>query len=488
MLNGGSQLKRWGMVIVIIMLASLPGIAPASAQDTPAYWPTAGWRTSTPEAQGLDSAVLADMLTYVPNAHIDSVLVIRHGYMVLDVYAHPYRADVARNLRSVSKAFTGALVGIAIKQGLIAGVDQPVRDLLPNDNQWAGITVEHLLTMTSGIQYVDHAWNTRIVTPPGDTFDYNDTNTYLLAAAIQETSGIDTMTFARQNLFDPLGIDRAEWLTNSAGRIAAATGLYMTPHDMAKLGYLYLHDGMWDGAQIISADYVAASATPHVALGGGTGYGYQWKVSDQGYFWVPGTGGQIIAVAPDQDVVAVFTGSESTSETSWPLDLFERYILAAVRSDDRLPANPQALAALKNGIAALEHPQPVEVAALPTIAAEITSQTYILEDSDNPDWDSVALTFEDGASEAILTVERDGATTHIPVGLDGVDRVIEVENTVVGLRGFWFNNRFVLQLHDVTLPWRLTIQFGFHDDRLIAVWSEPVSSGRGSFAANIQRQ
>src|SRR3989304_393220 len=141
--------------------------APPTATPTPPlasnYWPTRGWRTSTPEAQGMDSGTLVRMLQYIKNQHIDirSMVIVRNGYVVAEVYYHPFLPDVKNLLASATKSFTSALVGIAVEQDYIKGVDESVLDLFSDrtvanvDSRKEAITLRHLLTMSSGLDWED---------------------------------------------------------------------------------------------------------------------------------------------------------------------------------------------------------------------------------------------------------------------------------------------------------------------------------------------
>ena len=501
-MTNSARVIQWGLVALLIWIAGASGAATSSAQTAPPYWPDGEWRTSTPEEQGLDSMVLAGMLEGVRAANIDSVLVIRHGYAVLDAYTHPFHADALRSLHSAAKGFTAALVGIAIGQGHITSVDQPVLELFARwtaanrDARKEALTLEHLLTMTAGFDCIGGVHITQLpgdwvqgvldrpmIAAPGQTFAYCDANAFLLAAAVQEASGTSALEFAGRYLFEPLGIDRFEWNTSREGRITGWGGLYLRPRDMAKLGYLYLHGGLWDGQQLIPADYVAASTAWQVAREAGTGYGYQWNVSDQGYFWVDGHGGQFIIIMPEHDLVAVFTSTQGASDGPSPRRLFEQYILPALRSGSPLPANPDGAAALRAQVAALAHPQPAAVAPLPAIASAISGQTYVIEDPGTLGSDSFTLSFADGADEARLAVETNGTLVDMPIGLDGVYRVVPSTEESIGARGFWSGNRFILQIHEVNTPWLMTMQCFFAGDRATVVWSEAVYSMRGRFTA-----
>ncbi|HII80645.1 MAG TPA: beta-lactamase family protein, partial [Methanosarcina sp.] len=160
------------MFLVVLLAASgcaekpESGNGPGSVNESAAYWPTGGWRTSTPEQQGMDSEKLAELLDYVQenDINIHSLLVIRNGYVVTDAYFYPFSNGSVHDVASVTKSVTGTLIGIAISEEYIAGVDQPVLEFFPNrtvanvDANKKAMTLEDLLTMRSGFECVNEPY------------------------------------------------------------------------------------------------------------------------------------------------------------------------------------------------------------------------------------------------------------------------------------------------------------------------------------------
>ena len=327
-----------------------------------AYWPTDGWRTSTPEEQGMDSELLAEMWTYIEEngVRVDSVTIIRHGYLVLDAYTHSYEKNSTHDIWSCTKSFTSALVGMAMDQGHIEGVDQPVLSFFPErtvanvDARKEAMTLEHLLTMTDGFDWVTKSigsvstgdtwpemrqsgdWvqftlDRSMVAEPGTRWTYNDGASHLLSAIIQETTGMTALEFAEEHLFGPLGISRVLWSSDPQGRNCGGTYLRLTTHDMAKFGYLYLNEGRWDGKQIVPVAWVKASTTNHSPTPG-MYYGYQWWVMPwAGYYSAIGARGQYIIVIPGLDMVVVFTSDLQPEEMYTPLLLLTSYVIPAAQ-------------------------------------------------------------------------------------------------------------------------------------------------------------
>ena len=347
-----------------------------AADEKPDYWPTKGWRTASPESQGMDSNLLVKMLETIGEKHIaiHSVLVIRNGYIVLDAYSYPYDSDDAHNIHSCTKSVSSALVGIGIDKGYIKDVSQPVLDFFPKrvaknlDADKKAMTLENLLTMTTGLECRDSPlYNWRglrqlrtspdwvqfmidlpMAEVPGTRFEYCNGASFLLSAILQEQTGMDTLSFAKKYLFGPLGISDVRWPSNPQGITVGYSDLYMRPHDMAKIGYLYLNDGLWDGKRIISSQWVKASTREHIAATHFPGYGYQWWIVSPGIYTALGHKGQFIIVVPEKNMVAVFISSLGPEDSHSPLGLISSYIIPAVKSPTPLPENPNGEKALKS--------------------------------------------------------------------------------------------------------------------------------------------
>ena len=207
------------------------------------------------------------------------------------------------------------------------------------------MTVEHLLTMRSGTDCTDPAsWEMLIKSPdwvqfaldlpmvqsPGVQWAYCTGCSHLLSAIVQKTSGMNTLDFADRYLFKPLGISDFKWTLDPAGTPAGGAGLHLRPRDMAKLGYLYLRKGQWDGQQIVSSEWVEKATQTHADLDVNVHfeYGYHWFTHPAmvGYAAL-GDLGQIILVIPESDLVIVTTAA--TEESIF--ELIEQYILPAVQ-------------------------------------------------------------------------------------------------------------------------------------------------------------
>lgn len=330
-------------------------VLPAYATYPGAYWPTEGWRTADPELQGMDGGLLASMTAAVirRGLPIDSLLVVRHGYLVSEVYFGGDQPSTLHDQYSVTKSFIGTLIGIALDRGLIESTGQQITAFFPGadfsnpDPRKQKMTVANLLTMTSGLDwqegtgtygqmYASADWvqfvlGKRLAADPGGQFQYCSGCSHILSAILQRTAPGGTLAFAHEALFDPLGIHSVAWATDTQGIPIGGWGMQITPRDMAKLGYLYLHMGGWGGKQIVSADWVRDAVQSHIDAGGGFGYGYQWWVyPPDGAYAAQGQGGQMIIVVPGSDLVFVTT-AHLTGTNDLLFQLLEQYVLPAVK-------------------------------------------------------------------------------------------------------------------------------------------------------------
>ena len=320
-------------------------------------WPTSTWTTSLPEDQGMDGQKLEDMDDYINNynidSHINSLLIIRNGFMVYESYpSHIYDENERHHIYSCTKVFTSALIGIALEEGLINSLEDHVLDYFPdrtfeNMNSWKqSITIRHLLTMTSGIEWTDQVnfyqmagtsdWVQYILDrpmthQPGTVWNYNTGCSHLLSAILDNLTSLGMLNYAETKLFNPLNITNYSWHTDPDGIPIGGTLLHVTPRDMAKFGYLYLHRGNWNGTQVIPSDWVVESTQAFMGLefdqGHGSGYGYQWWT----YRWLNaytarGSYEQYITVIPDLEMIMIATGNSDYSY----INLLVNYILPSV--------------------------------------------------------------------------------------------------------------------------------------------------------------
>jgi CubicO group peptidase (beta-lactamase class C family) len=369
-------------VAVAAAAAAGPAERPASmlapVPPAPSYWPTTGWRTASPEAQGMDATKLDAMLAEIKSKKLplDSVTVIRHGYVVLDSafgkfasgrLGGPYAAGRLHELQSATKSVTSLLLGVAFQQQAPTDVTvkTPVLRLAAAakytpkhvDARKRAMTVEDLLTMQSGLAWKESGyaytpgsgndvmkmlgttnWTTYVIdrpmaAPPGTTFAYNTGTSHLVSGVISILTGRPAATLAANRLFRPLGIRETKWLTAPEGINTGGFGLALRPRDLAKLAFLYLHHGRWEGRRIVPAAWVEQSTTDHVA-DPRIDYGYLWWLDrEDGYAYMAGLYGQLAVVDAAHDLVVVMTAHfpASVDATGVERGLLEKYVLPAER-------------------------------------------------------------------------------------------------------------------------------------------------------------
>ena len=268
---GASLIAILSCVSLLSCAHNAPVVAQAPAPPPPEVtWPTHGWPTATPESQGIDSTVLAGAIGQIEARHIpvNSLLIERHGTIVLDSYFYPFADHHTHNVYSVTKSVTSMLVGIAMADHHLSDLNEPVYSLLPvqasDDPRKAHITLAHLLSMTSGLDCrsaggasllqqmlkSQHLAAYMLSRPsdaePGSVFDYCGGNSEVVSAVLTQTTGTSALDLARQELFAPLGITHVSWPTDGDGVSHGWGDLELEPRDMAKLGYLWLHNGQWE--------------------------------------------------------------------------------------------------------------------------------------------------------------------------------------------------------------------------------------------------
>jgi CubicO group peptidase (beta-lactamase class C family) len=474
-------------VVVVAALVFVTQLRGPAQVPTPTYWPTADWMSSTPEEQGFDSAKLAEgILAMRDNGiRIHSLLMIRNGSVFLDAYFYPYDGSNYHDLASVTKTFMTTLIGIASDQGQL-DLDQPMLSFFPDrtianvDDRKEHITVRHLASMANGFEsgcmkgdratisamqanadWVQGALDREMVREPGTLFCYDSPGMHLLSAILQEATGMTALDFARANLFEPLGIEDVYWPTDPQGYTFGCGDMCLHPHDAAKIGYLWLNDGVWEGQQIVSAAWVKDSVTAQNRAGGDD-YGYGWWVSEEEYY-ASGRGGQKIIVLPSLNLIVVETGGGFES------DEIDPYLRAALIDPDKpLPPNPAGLEQLNAALAAVvQGPAPQPVPPLPDTATAISGLTYVLEPN-VVNIRSARLDF-DGSAEAVFYIEvgNEPAPRVTGVGLDGVYRNSRVGRPAVA-SGYWEDDRtFIVDYLEgpglATYPLRI----GFEGDKML---------------------
>ena len=316
------------------------------------------WPVSEPAAEGMNADLLDDAHALVRSSlpNVSAFLVVRHGAIVAERYYHEHSADRIRAVRSVTKTFISAFVGIALGQGWIDSLDQTIGGFFPEyedsgDSLMQQVTIRQLLTMTSGIDFerngsvsqtnpntVEGIFNGPFWTDPGGGFWYDGANPHLLSAIISRQAGKNIATLGETYLFGPLNIVRGAWTSDEQGVTDGGTGLSLTARDMAKLGQLYLQDGVWEGERILPEGWVEQSVAPSVILGpeSWANYGFLWWVTDvlgAPAYIAAGFRQQFIIVLPTLDIVTVIQSElDLRGEERNHLILAANYVIPAVRA------------------------------------------------------------------------------------------------------------------------------------------------------------
>lgn len=506
------------MKISSLLMIGLALAVPATAQNPQTdLWPMPDWPVAAPESQGMSSADLADLVESIlkQGDPIHQLLVIRNGRIVLEAAFQPFQKNAPHNLYSCTKSVTSTLIGIAMGQGKIGGVDRRVLSFFPDrkiahrDARKEAMTLGHLLTMTTGFDWaewgipygsstnVSWKWSKSpdrvqfvldgpMSADPGSRFNYNSGASHLLAAILRRETGQSPLAFAREQLFQPLGISEVSWPADAQGIQFGGTGLHLRPRDLARIGYLFLHGGSWQGRQIVPAEWVRTAVTSHVSASESQGYGYQWWIDLKGGFAARGFGGQTLWVLPELQLIVVTTAGAPGEEVTLPKTLMELFVLPAVRSAGPLPENPEGQARLAAALRAAELPVARPVPPLPAIARKISGRTYVLAENGRG-WRTIALTFE-GTEAHVDLVSREG-TDRFPVGLDGVFRTARVEGTTdLAAKGRWEKGEFVLRVYDLAEADWSESRFRFTGDRVEIASNWPVSGYRETLHGQAHRE
>jgi len=352
------------VALVLLVLASiaLAGCGGPSAEELAAvdYTPLAlgDWPVSTPEEQGLDPALVAELYYNAEQLEtLYGLLVIKNGYLVAEEYFHGQSVGQLSSRASVTKSITSALVGIALEQGCLTSVDQKMMEFFPElvdqiqDPRKMQITIREMLQMRAGYPWEESSQelfdlmfrgfrsrnlvDVPLVRDPGTGFDYSNMTTHLLGIIVARACDTDLKSYAQEYLFSPLGGEVGYWLLGWEDYYIGFAEMEITARDMAKFGQLYLDGGQFEGNQIVPADWVRDSLQTYsedawyYRVGKNwkdSAYGYQWwsiRAGDHRYNLAWGHGGQQIALLDEQDLVVVATADplyKQHGDRPWQLE------------------------------------------------------------------------------------------------------------------------------------------------------------------------
>ena len=320
----------------------------------------------SPEKQGISSRMLSDFfrdLAALQHTDIHHVMVLRNGAVIGECAYAPYRKEIWHISHSLCKSITGMAIGFLIGEGRLTLEDKVVRILESKKSLLAGmrqknLTVEHLLTMSSGVNFRETGivtgddWvkgflDASVSESPGTKFDYNSMNSYILSAIVTEITGEPMDQYLTPRLFAPLGIEQFFWEACPKGITKGGWGLFLRPEDAAKLGQLYLDGGRWKGKQIIDEAWVRESVRKKMdtpSKMSDWGYGYQvWMGDREGSFLFNGMLGQNVIIYPDLNMVIVTNaGSRELFVKSQLMSVVQSYFGGDFRPPSVLPENPVA--------------------------------------------------------------------------------------------------------------------------------------------------
>lgn len=332
---------------------------------------------ATPESQGISSDLFAALLRELDaskDTEMHHFMALRHGKVICECNFAPYPKGMWHITHSMCKSITGMAIGMLIEEEKLK-LDENIYDIFPDHiNAFSKIfrpviTVENLLTMTSGVTFNESGivsgndWlgsflNASVNGKPGTEFQYNSLNTYVLSAIVTKRTGETLTEYLTPRLFGPLGITKYYWETCPKGITKGGWGLFLCAEDMAKLGQLYLQRGKWNGQQLVSEYWIEISTARHLKTQNGTyGYGYQlWMEQRPGSFEYNGMLGQNVIIYPDMDMVLVTNaGNKEMFQDCIMLNIIRKYFPVNYHPADVLPENPLSYSLLKRLCGELEN-------------------------------------------------------------------------------------------------------------------------------------
>lgn len=332
---------------------------------------------ATPESQGISSDLFAALLRELDaskDTEMHHFMALRNGKVICECNFAPYPKGMWHITHSMCKSITGMAIGMLIEEEKLK-LDENIYDIFPDHiNAFSKIfrpviTVENLLTMTSGITFNESGivsgndWlgsflNASVNGKPGTEFQYNSLNTYVLSAIVTKRTGETLTEYLTPRLFGPLGITKYYWETCPKGITKGGWGLFLCAEDMAKLGQLYLQRGKWNGQQLVSEYWIEISTARHLKTQNDTyGYGYQlWMEQRPGSFEYNGMLGQNVIIYPDMDMVLVTNaGNKEMFQDCIMLNIIRKYFPVNYHPADVLPENPLSYGLLKRLCGELEN-------------------------------------------------------------------------------------------------------------------------------------
>ncbi len=495
MLNRRIFIKRTSQGVAFIgLMTGLPGFRTVGISPRTFVLPR-----SSPEQQGISSTTIQKFLEAVRKSkqEFQSLMILRHGYVIAEGWWAPYSAEHRQQLYSASKSFTSTAIGFAVTEGLLSVEDPVIRffpDVLPAEisENLASLKVRHLLSMSvghakdsilileaspEGVSWEETFLKQPVVFNPGTQFMYNSGASYMLSSIVKKVTGQTAHEYLRSRLYEPLDITDATWTENFEGVNMGASHLRMRTENLAKFGQLYLQKGKWNGKQVLSEKWIAEASSKQIENGKndsswGYGYGYQFWLNPPGGFRADGAFGQFSMVLPEQDAVVAIT-SEST-ETKTVMQLVWDMLVPEM-TNAPLPENSTESSQLQKDLKALRY-DPPKMEVNSTVAERISGREFKL---DKNQFNAKSVTFRFSGDQCIFTLKenekpdiiithgmnhwiREGNIKPLPHSLFSLRRIDF--DSIVAASATWQNENTLL------LSWRLIETV--HSDSLTCVFDK----------------
>ncbi len=393
---------------------------------------------SVPEAEGVSSKAIITFLdsAATSNQEFHSFMFLRHGKVVAEGWWNPFRPDLKHTLYSASKSFTSTAIGLAIKEKRLS-IDDKVISFFPESLPdtvspfLAELKIKDLLSMSTGQRresstmtagWVKAYLETPVTIEPGTIYRYSSMASFMLSAIVQKVTGEKVIDYLTPRLFNPLGIEGADWETNPDGINTGGWGLRLKTEDLAKFGQFYLQKGNWNGKQILPEKWVEEATSlkiyqnPDISLSkrdssndSMQGYCYQfWRARHNSYM-ANGAFGQFILIMPDKDAVVIFTAE--SSDMWGELDMVWKYLYPGIR-DEKLPEDEKSVAEMKQKLASLALAFPAK-SNNEEMVSKISGKTINLSENQRQ-IKSMTLKFRD--EMCLLNIKTDSASYDLSFG------------------------------------------------------------------------
>lgn len=491
-------------------LSAFPALAVGKKIITHAPFAPFSLPRSTPEQQGISSAGISRFLNNIRDSgqEFHSIMILRHGHVVAEGWWAPYSAEHRQQLYSLSKSFTGTAIGLAVAEKRLT-VEDAVISFFPNDlpavlsDNLASLKVKHLLSMSVGhakdsILLLEQSpegtsWEKTflslpVVYKPGSQFMYNSGASYMLSSIIKKITGLSANHYLQPRLYQPLDIVGATWTENAEGVNMGASHLRIKTEDIAKLGQLYLQNGVWNGKKLLSREWVASASGKQMESGKydsswGYGYGYQFWLNPPGGFRADGAYGQYSMVLPALDAVVAITSESADKETT--MQLVWKKLLPEM-TDAPLPENAAAYRNLQQELKALAY-EPPKLGMESSVINEISGKDFLL---DKNVFNAKAVSFRFAGNTCVFTLKEEGKPDIIIT--NGINHWIRKGNrkpdahslfslrridfdSIVAASATWVND------HTLLLTWRFIETV--HSDNLTCIFEKDHLTIRFLFSA-----